>query len=315
MPKIKVKAVEAQDPKPEFDMEFHADTDWEKEWEEPEAINVREEYKPRIEVNYNSEARNDEFDATYKGKQDKTPLYKQWWFWLIITALVLGGLIAWYHYSDAQKSGKLESVSATTAVSTTASDSATGTGVSVNEYVVPAGASVVEGSEGWGLYKSDGTLVRSFTGIAANSYGTWYIRNGLADFSYTGNLTINDTTYRVEKGKVDVDDPVKEATTAAASGNATDSQKKAMESAADHLVDMAFSRPHLIAQLQSEGFSEADATYAADHSNIDWNQQAYYKAQEYLALTTFSHQDLVDQLVLDQFTNEQAEYGVTKSGL
>ena len=42
----------------------------------------------------------------------------------------------------------------------------------------------------------------SFTGIAKNEYGTWYVKNGKVDFSKNGKVTYNGKTYTVEKGKV-----------------------------------------------------------------------------------------------------------------
>ena len=71
----------------------------------------------------------------------------------------------------------------------------------------------------------------------------------------------------------------------------------------------------MIAQLQYEGFSADDSTYATDALNPDWNQQAAAKAADYLSSSSFSHSGLVDQLEYEGFSPAQAEYGVGTTGL
>lgn len=91
-------------------------------------------------------------------------------------------------------------------------------------------------------------------------------------------------------------------------------QKNARAKAKDYLAYSAFSHSGLIDQLEYEGFSTEDATYAADKCGADWNEQAAKKAQDYLDVTSFSRSGLIDQLVYEGFTQEQAEYGATAVG-
>ncbi len=93
------------------------------------------------------------------------------------------------------------------------------------------------------------------------------------------------------------------------------SQQNALESAQECLSFSAFSRKGLINQLEYEGFSTEDATWAVDNVNADWNEQAAKSAKEHLNFPSFSHSGLVDQLTYDGFTPEQAEYGVSQAGL
>ena len=44
----------------------------------------------------------------------------------------------------------------------------------------------------------------------------------------------------------------------------------------------------LVAQLEYEKFSHADAVYGADNSGADWNEQAIKNAKSYLATSAFS---------------------------
>ncbi|TFD09345.1 Ltp family lipoprotein [Cryobacterium sp. TMT1-66-1] len=111
---------------------------------------------------------------------------------------------------------------------------------------------------------------------------------------------------------------VAEAAAAAAAEEAargTVSQQNALRSGASYLDYSAFSRSGLVGQLEFEGFSTEDATWAVDRVIVDWNVQAAASAKSYLEYTSFSRSGLVDQLVFEGFTAEQAEYGVSQTGL
>ena len=95
----------------------------------------------------------------------------------------------------------------------------------------------------------------------------------------------------------------------------TVSQQNAIQTAQNYLEYTAFSRQGLIAQLEFEEFSYADAVYAVDHIEVDWNEQAAKSAKNYLEYSSFSRQGLIDQLEFEGFTPAQAEYGVTAVGL
>ena len=93
------------------------------------------------------------------------------------------------------------------------------------------------------------------------------------------------------------------------------SQQQAIDKAAEYLDLTSFSRSGLIEQLEYEGFSKADATYAADNIEVDWMEQAAAKAAEYLDLTSFSRSGLIEQLQFDGFTPKQAAHGADAVGL
>ena len=98
----------------------------------------------------------------------------------------------------------------------------------------------------------------------------------------------------------------------------TAGQRQAIESAQNYLDMGGFSERGLINQLSSsagEGFSRADATYAANHVHVDWNQQAVDSAKNYLNMGGFSRSGLIDQLTSsagEGFTSAQANYAVNK---
>lgn len=94
----------------------------------------------------------------------------------------------------------------------------------------------------------------------------------------------------------------------------TTGQKNALSSAKSYLSFMAFSYSGLIKQLEFEGYSQEEATYAADNCGANWNEQATTCAKSYLNTMAFSRQGLIDQLIYEGFSQEQAEYGVTQAG-
>lgn len=91
-------------------------------------------------------------------------------------------------------------------------------------------------------------------------------------------------------------------------------ETNALNKAYQYLNVMAFSRSGLIAQLEYDGFSTAEATYAADNCYEDWNEQAASKAEQYLSIMGFSKEGLISQLEHDGFTREQAVYGAEQNG-
>ena len=97
--------------------------------------------------------------------------------------------------------------------------------------------------------------------------------------------------------------------------NETVSQTNAVAKAIDYLNYTAFSHDGLVAQLEYDQFSHADAVYGADNSGANWNEQAAAKAKAYMSYSAFSRGGLIAQLEYDKFTQAQAEYGANAVGL
>ncbi|BBY64721.1 Ltp family lipoprotein [Mycolicibacterium helvum] len=109
--------------------------------------------------------------------------------------------------------------------------------------------------------------------------------------------------------------PSAQTTTTEPADTETASQRNAMRKAQDYLDMKGFSRSGLITQLEFEGFSTSDATYAADHITVDWNEQATRAGKTYLEMSGFSRAGLAGQLEQgDGFTPEQAAYGAEHAG-
>lgn len=95
---------------------------------------------------------------------------------------------------------------------------------------------------------------------------------------------------------------------------ATVGEKNALRKAHDYLNFTAFSYTGLIGQLEYEGFTTEEATYAADNCGADWFEQAEKKAADYLDYSSFSYAGLIGQLEYEGFTTEQATRAVDNCG-
>jgi Host cell surface-exposed lipoprotein len=99
----------------------------------------------------------------------------------------------------------------------------------------------------------------------------------------------------------------------------TSGQENALESAQSYIDMSGFSKKGLIRQLSSsagEGFSKADATFAAKHVDVNWKAEAVESAQSYLDMGGFSKQRLIEQLSSsagEGFTLAQAQYAADKA--
>ena len=130
---------------------------------------------------------------------------------------------------------------------------------------------------------------------------------------------VEEAKKQEEKNKDIVDQNKSKSTTSqqntAPTSNVTVGQKNALAKAKSYLNYSAFSYEGLIAQLEYEQFSNADAVYGADNCGADWNEQAAKKAKSYMEYSSFSRGSLINQLKFEKFTQSQAEYGASTVGL
>ena len=91
-------------------------------------------------------------------------------------------------------------------------------------------------------------------------------------------------------------------------------QQNAVGQAESYLSHSSFSRIGLIGQLEFEGYSTQDATFAVDFIAADWNQQAALKAESYLSHSSFSREGLYDQLIFEGFSDAEANSGLAAVG-
>jgi len=91
-------------------------------------------------------------------------------------------------------------------------------------------------------------------------------------------------------------------------------QENAVGKAASYIEYQSFSRPGLISQLEFEGYTTEDATFAVDTIAPDWNAQAAAKAKSYLEFQSFSRDGLYDQLIFEGFADTEATAGLAAVG-
>ena len=94
---------------------------------------------------------------------------------------------------------------------------------------------------------------------------------------------------------------------------ATMGEQMALSSAKNYLRAMGFSKKGLIKQLEYEGYSTSEATYAVNNCGANWNEQAVRVAKNYLNTMAFSKQGLIAQLEYEGFTSEEAQYGADQA--
>ncbi len=95
----------------------------------------------------------------------------------------------------------------------------------------------------------------------------------------------------------------------------TVSQENALGSAEDYLSYSAFSRSGLIEQLEYEGYSKKDATFAVDNVEVDWNEQAAKSAEQYLEYSNFPERPDRATQVRGASPTSRRVYGADSVGL
>lgn len=91
-------------------------------------------------------------------------------------------------------------------------------------------------------------------------------------------------------------------------------EANALKKALSYLKFTAFSYTGLIEQLEYEGYTTAEATYAVDNCGASWKEQALDKALSYLDFAAFSYTGLIEQLEYEGFTSSEATYGADNCG-
>ncbi len=123
----------------------------------------------------------------------------------------------------------------------------------------------------------------------------------------TKRSTVNNSTPVTSLSGSGSDDSYSSSSSSYESSGETNAREKGES----YLRYTAFSREGLIDQLEYEGFTTAEATYAVDAITVDWNEQAALKAASYLDHQSFSRSGLQEQLEYEGFTPAQAAHGVS----
>lgn len=139
-----------------------------------------------------------------------------------------------------------------------------------------------------------------------------YIKSG-ADKGNTRIYTKADSEPITQPNSIQPDSTHKKNTTKETHESVSSGKRNALRSAKDYLSVMPFSYSGLTEQLEYEGYSSSEATYAADNCGADWYEQAVKSAKQYLEVMAFSRSGLIEQLEYEGYTHDQAVYGVEKA--
>lgn len=144
--------------------------------------------------------------------------------------------------------------------------------------------------------------------------GELYLPMEVADDTVNGSVILKKTSDVPKEDTGPVLDLDSFLTDIEESLEPTMGKQNALNRAFDYLESIPFSYTGLIDQLEYEGFSTDEATYAADNCGADWNEQAALKARQYMENLSLSRVELIEQLEYEGFTPAQATYGATQNG-
>ena len=208
----------------------------------------------------------------------KKPIYKRWWFWIIVVVLALSVIGSGSNASD-------ESIPSEAIMQETVS------AAEKNEPIETQKATSVP------VILSSATLGEQNALKSAKSYLSF------SSFSYSGLID-----------QLEFEGYTTAEATYAANNCGADWNEQALLSAKSYLKLTAFSYTGLIEQLEFEGFTDFEATYGAMNCGANWLEQAARCAESYLEFSSFSRQGLIEQLIFEGFTQQEAEYGVKAVG-
>lgn len=95
----------------------------------------------------------------------------------------------------------------------------------------------------------------------------------------------------------------------------TESEQKALDRAKEYLSNLPLSHDGMVTQLEFDGYSNADATYAADNCGANWNEQAARMANQLLTTGSYTRATMIEELKSNGFTDDQAAYGADAAKL
>lgn len=276
------------------------------------------------------------------GAKNKKPIYKRVWFWILIALVLIRVFLGLSKFIKTNETGEITEASSAQESSVLLNDEDSdivGTWSSVILYDFDnMKASYMDATDAEIKFNTD------YTGTMSNLTGDvtsfeWHydsttdkgerlykagnaivtILNSRSDLNqYAGKLLVGSDSAAVIFERKDAQGSTQKsgsATSKASSENTsmTSSQKNALKKAKSYLEYSAFSHAGLIDQLEYEGYTAADANYAADNCGANWKAQAVKKAKSYLEYDAFSKGELIEQLEYEGFTHEQAVYGANRA--
>lgn len=217
------------------------------------------------------------------GAKNKKPVYKKWWFWLIIALLAIGAASSGGTKSDPVNDRPVSSIS-----SGGENGAATGQAEAISSTEPTEADSVPK------EYKSALIKAESYSDLMHMSKAAIY--NQLVS-EYGEQFSEDAAQYAIDNLEAD--------------WNAN-----ALAKAEDYATTMQMSKAAIYDQLISdygEKFTPEEAQYAIDNVVADWKANALAKAESYQELMNMSPDAIYNQLISEygeKFTAEEAQYAI-----
>ena len=208
-------------------------------------------------------------------EKTKKPIYKKWWFWVII-ALVIGVI----------------------GIGSSSNNTTTSTGT------YPKDTSIEVTIADFSTMSKDEALVwfdnNKINGKLTDTYSDTVDKGVLISQSISANTIAHEgdnITLTYSLGK-----------------EPTNEEKNALKKAESYSNTMNMSKKGIYNQLTSsfEGFTKEAAQYAIDNIDADWNANALEKAKSYQNTMSMSKNAIYNQLIstFEGFTTEEAQYAI-----
>ena len=128
-----------------------------------------------------------------------------------------------------------------------------------------------------------------------------------------GGYSYDNLVEKLESEGFTHDQAVNGAKAAESSGGQSGASS-AVEVAKKYVDSGNYSYSALIDKLQQDGFSTADAEYAANNCGADWNKMASDEAKALIGSGTYTKDELIDKLIFKGYTFEQAAAAAEANG-
>lgn len=145
--------------------------------------------------------------------------------------------------------------------------------------------------------------------IAAGLAGEAFLFSQYGTALLDGTIDLNGSNITAQTPDQDSD------TQEPSSSGDTESQQKALDRAKEYLSNLPLSHDGMVTQLEFDGYSSADATYAADNCGANWNEQAARMANQLLTTGSYTRATMIEELKSNGFTDDQAAYGADAAKL
>lgn len=264
-------------------------------------------------------------------KSPKKPFYKRTWFIVLVVLCSLSAIFGGSDSSDDETSSTGSTTSTTESATENSASTDTSSAAAPSYTIINDSSYVSDGQEciayrvEIAVDSSEDEMRSAYAVLIDDDYylHTVFFYELASDVDTVGSYTVGKLEELSEGASPEYTAPTISASNIAAlraaataadveedttTSSLTLGEANALSKAGSYLSLMAFSYNGLIKQLEYEGYTIEEATYAADNCGADWSEQALLKAESYLSLMAFSYSGLIEQLEYEEYTADEATY-------